>query len=48
LGELLAGADAAMYANKQRRRQQALHRDGGAVGVLPKHADDPFESSLVS
>lgn len=27
LGELLAGADAAMYANKQLRRKQALHCD---------------------
>lgn len=28
LGELLAGADAAMYANKQRRREQAIQCDG--------------------
>jgi diguanylate cyclase (GGDEF)-like protein len=47
LGELLAGADAAMYANKQRRRQHVLHRDGGVAGVQPKHADGQLESSLV-
>ena len=37
LDEMLAGADASMYANKQ-RRQQTLHCDGCAVGVRPKHA----------
>lgn len=47
LGDLLAGADAAMYANKQ-RRQQVLHGDGGAVGVRHKHAGGQLESSLVS
>ncbi|MCW8279262.1 diguanylate cyclase [Pseudomonas sp. PCH199] len=33
LGELLAGADAAMYANKQLRRKQALHCDGCPIRV---------------
>lgn len=37
LGELLAAADAAMYANKQ-RRQQVLHGDGCAVEVLSQAA----------
>jgi diguanylate cyclase (GGDEF)-like protein len=36
LGELLASADAAMYANKQRRRQQALHCVGCAIHVPPR------------
>lgn len=48
LGELLASADAAMYANKQRRRQQALHCDGCALHVPPKHVGLQLESPSVS
>lgn len=48
LGELLASADAAMYANKQRRRQQAVHCDGSAIHVPPKHVGRQLESPSVS
>lgn len=48
LGELLASADAAMYANKQRRRQQALHCVGCAIHVPPRPVDHPLESPSVS
>jgi diguanylate cyclase (GGDEF)-like protein len=48
LGELLASADAAMYANKQLRRQQASYCDGCALRVPPKHVGRQLESPSVS
>ncbi|MEB0009729.1 GGDEF domain-containing protein [Pseudomonas sp. RTB3] len=47
LGELLATADAAMYADKQ-RRQQTLYRDGCALRVPPTHGGGLLESPSVT